>query len=272
MRALDDWRQAEVAPGRTRSVPPILAVTGRDVLFAHWPLDPDTVAAHVPDALGVETFDGSAWVSALALESRGVGPGSIRLPAWLERGVPQLNLRTYVTVGDESGVYFLSLDAGEWLPATVGRRAFGLPFHRASMRLTRRGTEVAFRSRRDGDPPAVFRARYRPTGERYRAEPGSIESFCIEQVRYFLPAAEDRRVGSEADGRVWVGELDREPWDLRPVEATIRRNTLFEAVGLPSPTAEPVVQYSPGFEMQVRRPETRHAAGVTESGLRPDAK
>jgi uncharacterized protein YqjF (DUF2071 family) len=252
-------------------VPPILTVTGRDVLFAHWPLDSAAVETHVPDVLDVETFDGSAWVSVLALENRGFGPGSIRLPRRLERGFPQLNLRTYVTLGGEPGVYFLSLDTGEWLPATVGRRAFGIPFNRARMRLTRRGEDVVFRSRRAGDPPAVFGARYRPTGETYRADPGTIESFAIEHFRYFLPADEDRRVGAgrRDDGRVRVGELDREPWDLRPVEATIRENTLFDAADLPTPTGDPVVQYSPGFTMRI---EPLRAESSTESGLRPGTK
>jgi len=246
-------------------VPPILTATGRDVLFAHWPLDPTAVERRVPDALDVETFDGSAWVSVLALENRGFGPGPARPPTWLERGVPQLNLRTYVALDGRSGVYFFSLDVCERLAAWVGRRTFGLPFHRASMRLTRRGEEVTFRSRRGGDPPAVFQARYRPRGETYRAEPESIEAFCIERSRYFLPEGDGR---SE---RVRIGELDRKPWTLRPVDATVRRNTLFDAAGLPTPASDPAVQYSPGFEMQVQRPETRHATDATESGLHAGA-
>jgi len=232
-------------------VPTVLTVTGRDVLFAHWPVDPETVAPHVPDALDVATFDGSAWVSVLALETRGFGPGPIRLPRGLERGIPQLNLRTYVTAGDRSGVYFLSLDTGSRSAATGGRRAFGLPFHHARMRLTRRGETITFRSRR-ADGSAVFRARYRPVGDPYRAAPGTIESFCVEEFNYLFPDAEDRRPGiAHAEGRVRVGSIDREPWTLRPVAATIRRNTLFEAAGLPAPTADPEVQYAPTFEMRV---------------------
>jgi hypothetical protein len=233
-------------------VPPILTVTGRDVLFAHWPLDPATVESRVPGVLDVETFDGSAWVSALAIEVRGFGPGPMRLPRRLERGVPQLVVRTYVTLDGRPGVYFLSLDTESRLSATVGRRAFGIPFHRARMHLTRRDDEVTFRSHRGGTPPAVFHARYRPTGEASRAEPDTFESFAIDHVRYFLPAGEDRRVGANrTDGRVRTGELDRKPWTLRPVRATVHENTLFEAAGLPSPTADPVVHYSPGFEMRI---------------------
>lgn len=237
------------------------------MLFAHWRLDPEAVAAVLPDPLAVDTFDGSAWVSALALENRSVSPGSLRLPTALERGVPQLNLRTYVTLDGDDGVYFLSLDTGLRAAALAGRGVFGLPFDHARMRLTRRGDRITFRSRRSGGStsPAVFQARYRPEGERYRAAPGSLAAFCIEHYRYFLPAADAdgaaalRTVGAEQAGTV-VGRIDRDPWDLRPVSATIRENTLFEAAGLPTPTAEPVFHYSPGFEMGVLAEEVQPAA------------
>jgi uncharacterized protein YqjF (DUF2071 family) len=61
---------------------------------------------------------------------------------------------------------------------------------------------------------------------------------------------------------VRIGELDREPWELRPVTATIRGNRLFEAAELPAPTADPVVQYSPGFTMRVDPLRVRSEAAV----------
>ena len=265
-------------------MPSLFTVTGRDVLFAHWPVDPDVLDGRLPEAFVPETFDGSAWVSALALENGPVGPGS---PSWLSSlssasppapsvgdrswvgplgGVPQLNFRTYVTVdgGDAAGVYFLSLDSARRATAAAGRRLFGLPCHHASMRLTRRGDRFTFQSHRRGrdTPAAAFQARYRPTGETYRADPRTLEALCVEQSRYYFPATEDHRfdvLRSGARDCVRVGRIDREPWELRPVEATIRRNTLFEAAGLPAPSTAPVVQYSPGFAMGVEPLETRDA-------------
>lgn len=250
----------------------VLTVTVRDALFVHWPVDPDALDAHVPDPLAPDRFDGSAWVSAVALENR-VSPGPTPLAGPLRRRFPQLNLRTYVTLDGESGVYFFSLDSGRRLAAAVGRRVFGLPFTHARVRLTRRGDAVTFRSRRRGTPPARFAARYRPTGETYRAAPGTLEAFCVDHVRYYLPAAADRRAGAirsldaDRDGRggtggVRIGTIERDPWPLRPVDATIRRNTLFEAAGLPAPTADPVVGYSPGVEIAVGPVAAR--SGATE--------
>lgn len=238
-------------------MPPLLTVTGRDVLFAHWPVDPDVLAPHVPDPLSVATRDGRAHVGALALENVGIAPGSLPVPR-LGRPFPQLNLRTYVEYGDTSGVYFLSLDSGDRLGAAVGRRAFGLPFHHAESRVRRAGDTVRFSShrRRDG-PDAVFQARYRPDGPTSTAEPGSHEAFCIERFRYLFPGGEAARAltGVAADDVV-VGRIEREDWTLRPVDASLRTNTLFEAAGLPAPAAEPELRYSPGFEMAVQAPET----------------
>lgn len=122
--------------------------------------------------------------------------------------------------------------------------------------MTRRGDRCTFRSRRlSADAPAVFQARYRPTGPTSRAAPGTLASFCVEQFRYYVPAT-DRRIDplQATDAGVRVGRIDRDPWDLTPAGATIHGNTLFKAAGLPAPTADPVVQYSPGFEMDVAPP------------------
>lgn len=223
----------------------------------------------VPEPLAPATYDGAAWVSVLALTYGAVEVGPARLGTF--DGVPQLNLRTYVRADADTGVYFLSLDTDRLALATAGRRLFGLPYHHATMRATKRDGRIAFRSRRRGreTPAAVFQARYCPTGSTYRAEPGTLESFCVESFRYYLPASEDRRIGAlrsgdAADDEVWVGTISREPWTLQQVAATIRRNTLFEAAGLPAPTCEPVVHYSPGFEMAVEPVEPRVDAGRSE--------
>lgn len=35
----------------------------RRVLFANWPVDPEVVQPHVPDALTLDTVGGEAWLS-----------------------------------------------------------------------------------------------------------------------------------------------------------------------------------------------------------------
>jgi len=241
----------------------ILTVGGRDVLFVHWPIPVSRARSLVPDPLSVDEFDGRAWISVLAFENRGVRPGSGRLPRLPASSFPQLNVRTYVRLDGEPGVYFLSLASGAGLPATVGRTAFGLPFGTASMELARRDGEVVFRCRPrdDGGPVGRFGVRYGSAGPVAEPEPGTVHEFCVERHRYFFTPEEDRRPGplgrSPPEGGVRVGTVDREPWRVGPAAATVRENTVPEALGIDPPETTPVFGYSPGFEMSVRPTETR---------------
>lgn len=217
-----------------------LAVTARDVLFAHWPVAPEAVATVLPDSLAVATHDGDAWLTVVVLEMTGVEFGPLRSPT---RPFAQINVRTYVRHRGDLGVYFLSLDAGDTLAATAGRRIWSLPFHAADSAVRHRDETVIVRSRRRSDG-ARFDARYTPTGEPSPAEPGSLTDFLIERHRYYV----ERRDG------IAVGEIERDPWHLSSVDAEVRTNTLFEAAGLDAPEAEPAVQYSPRFESTTGRP------------------
>jgi hypothetical protein len=58
-----------------------------------------------------------------------------------------------------------------------------------------------------GEPGRVFSARYRPTGETFHAEPGSLEWFLTERYRLF---ATD-----------WSAEMHHDRWLLSPAEAEV---------------------------------------------------
>lgn len=75
-----------------RAMQPRVTVAGRDVLFAHWPVDPTSLDGRIPDALAPATFDDDAWVSVVTLEADPFSLGADTL------ATPHLNLRTYVTL------------------------------------------------------------------------------------------------------------------------------------------------------------------------------
>lgn len=224
-------------------MPPQIRLVGRDVLFVHWPVDPSLLRGRLPDALELDTFEGSAWVSVDAHELVRVGldrAGSVPL------GVPQLDFRTYVSHEGNRGVYLQTCDAGQRLNALVGARAFALPFVHADIGLELRGEWVVHRSRRTDETGARFDVRCRPTGDVGPVEPGSVPEFLIERHHYYTPAA-----GSPLDtdaGDLVAGEVERAPWQVGPVEADVRTNTLFDTLSLERPSEEPLVQYCPQFE------------------------
>jgi uncharacterized protein YqjF (DUF2071 family) len=212
-----------------------------DLLFAHWPIPPSSIARFIPDGLRVDTFQGSAWI--------GVVPfwmDRIKLhgfpPIPFTRSFPELNLRTYVR--DEQtctpGVYFLSLDANNLLAVAFARTVYGLPYHWAEMRLQQRSErEFSFYSRRrTTGRPVVFNARYRglgPTRQLAESRSGSLEYFLTERYCLF---SRDRA------GQPMRASVHHVPWPLEEAEAEIAQNDLAAAIGIQLPDQSPVLHYS----------------------------
>ena len=221
-----------------------LAFGWRHLLFANWPVDAANVEARLPDALSVQTHDGSAWLSVVPFVNVAVRPRGF--PRRAGGRLPELNLRTYVTCDGEPGVYFFSLDA-QGLAAVVGARlTHHLPYFYARITLDAEGDRVTFTSRRrhPGARPAQFSATYRPTGEAFEADPDSLAEFLTERHRLYTQAT---------DGSVRHTDVDHDRWTLYPADATIRENTLFEADGFETPTTSPVFYYSPSVDVVTTR-------------------
>jgi hypothetical protein len=222
-----------------------LAMGWRHLLFANYPLAPETVDAHLPDALAIDTFDGDAWLSVVPFTNVDVRPRG--LPVALGLDLPELNLRTYVTCAGEPGVYFFSLDA-QGLLSVLGARVFQhLPYYYARVTLTGDGEGgVRFESRRlhPGDRPVHYEATYRPTGPSFASHEDPRAAFLTERYRFYTEAP---------DGTVRYANIDHEPWTLYPATATEETNTLFAANGFDEPSAEPIYYYSPGLDVHASR-------------------
>ena len=217
-----------------------IAFDWEQLLFEHYPVDPGVVQPHLPEGLAVDTYDGDAWLSVVPFVNAAVRPAG--LPRELGLSLPELNLRTYVTHGDDEGVYFFSLDAEGVLGVSAARVFHHLPYFYARIDLEVLGPadgvpgdRVRFRSRRHhpGASPAVYEATYEPTGPVERAEPGSLAAFLTERYRYYAAAPDGLR----------FAQVDHERWPLQEATATVVENTLFEADGFDHPGGEPVRQY-----------------------------
>ena len=224
----------------------LLSMRWRDLLFAHWPVDPETVGRALPEGLSVDTFDGDAYLGVVPFVMSDIRP----------RGSPvglsfaELNLRTYVTAEGASGVYFFTLDADDRIGVRLARSLFRLPYYRASMAVETRGEgrsrEITFRSRRltRDAPPARFGATYGPDGGFSEPEPGSIEAFLTERYRFYT---------ADDDGRLYSGDIEHEPWLLAPAWADVRANTLFRANGFDRPEGEPILHAAAPIDVTAGR-------------------
>lgn len=221
------------ARGIAENLPHPFAMTWRDGLFLHWPVAPDALRPHVPDPLELDTRDGEAWVSVLPFVLARAGfRGS---PPIVRVTTPELNVRTYVRYRDDPGLFFFSIDVGSATVAAVADRLTRLPVHRARMHVGGVDGQVAVSSSREPvvGTPARFAATYRPTGEVFYPEPGTLAAWLVERRRFYA-----------SSGRgVLTGEVSHAPWPLRPADATLHENTTFAAEDLPVPSGEPIAHF-----------------------------
>lgn len=225
-----------------------IAFGWRHLLFANWRVDADVVDAHLPERLGVQEHDGSAWLSVVPLVNVRLRPRG--LPERAGITLPELNHRTYVTSDGEPGTYFFSLDADGPLSVIGARLLHALPYFYARIQVSRVGGEVRFTSRRrhPGARSARFSATYGPTGEAFTAEPGSLAEFLTERHRLYTESP---------DGTIRYVDATHERWTLYPAAASIRENTLARASGFEQPGGEPVLYYSPGVDVVTSRSRRR---------------
>lgn len=215
--------------------PWVMKQSWHDLLFAHWPVDSAVVAALVPRDFAIDLFDGAAWVGVVPFEMRNVAPRGMPALPWLST-FPELNVRTYVRVGDKPGVYFFSLDAGNPLAVHAARVWLCLPYFTASMQSARAaGGRVTYRSRRtSGGRPAEFAAAYHPIAAALEPLPGTLEHFLTE--RYCLYARDHRR-------RPYRLDIHHAPWPLQLAAADVQRNSMAEAAGLQLPGVAPLLHF-----------------------------
>jgi hypothetical protein len=203
--------------------PWVMGQSWERLLFAHWRVAAEALRARVPAPLEVQAFDGSGWLGVTPFAVRGLRARGMP-PVAPVAGFPELNVRTYVTLGDRPGIWFFSLDAGSRLGVEAARRLYRLPYLRARMRIDERDGWVRYVSERDDSrgAPAAFRARYRPAGPPSPPAPGTLEHFLTERYVLYTIAA----------GRLLRGEIHHPPWPLCSAEAELEVNTMAAPLGI----------------------------------------
>jgi hypothetical protein len=214
----------------------VMAQTWRDLLFAHWPLPPEEVRSRVPASLPLDLRDGKAWIGVVPFRMTGIRLRGLPPVPGLS-AFPELNVRTYVTVGGKPGVYFFSLDEGSRVAVEVARRFFHLPYVRACLSCRRDGDGVRYSGLRTDRrlPPAELRAAYRPVAPATQPDAGSLEHWLTE--RYCLYTVDGK-------GRVLRGDIHHSPWALQPAAAEIGANTMAAAAGIALPPQPPLLHFA----------------------------
>ncbi|WP_088007867.1 YqjF family protein [Indiicoccus explosivorum] len=213
--------------------PWIMAQDWLDVLFLHWPAEPELLRPHLPEELELDIYDGQAWIGVVPFEARDT---RLRLlpPVPGVRRYLELNVRTYVTCRERKGVYFFTLDANSRL--AVGVAGGLLPYRHARMEIRRSGRGLRFRSkRRQADSfPETFSADFRIGPELTERTP--LERWLTERYSLWTkPADHLLRV-----------DIAHSPWQLRAASAAIRANSMGSFIRSSWRGGQPLVHYGGG--------------------------
>ena len=221
-----------------------------DLAFLHFRYQAAAVQRLLPDGLTVEQADGSAWVSlvpfrmwvGLALPGdRAVGLGPIGR-------FPETNVRTYVTAPDgTTGIWFFSLEAARLGAVVTARGTYRLPYFWADMSVERAGVRFTYATRRRWPGPRGASSTVVVTvGEPYAAEELTpLDHFLSARWTLFAPAP----------GGLRLARADHSPWPLRRARLLRCDDELLPAAGLPPPSGDPIVQWSPGVRVRIGPPE-----------------
>jgi uncharacterized protein YqjF (DUF2071 family) len=230
-----------VAPGVDRAV---MVQRWSDLAFLHWPYPPDVVQRLLPAGLTVDTFDGRAWVGLIPFRMEGLG-----LPVWaplpLVGSFPEVNVRTYVRAGGRRGVWFFSLDVDRVLPTLVARGAYRLPYCSGAASHERHGDRLTTtverhwpRPERPATTDIVVRTTREPVDD-------PLTRFVTDRWRLFSRTSR---------GGLRSAPVDHPRWSILRAEVERLDDTLVRAAGLPHPSGEPLVRWSPGVDVRVGRP------------------
>ena len=227
------------------SGPWLMTQTWNDLLFAHWPVDGDALRKLVPASFELDRFDGAAWLGIVPFHMTNVAPRFVPAVPGVS-AFPELNVRTYVTVGGKPGVFFFSLDAGNALAVGAARTLLNLPYYSATMTVENEDGTIAYSSRRQSEPVAELIARYRGLGDASAPSRGTLEYFLTE--RYCLYAV-DRAF------KAYRLEIHHPQWSLESAEAEITLNTMADAAGVRLPSMAPLLHFSKRQDMVCWAPQ-----------------
>lgn len=214
----------------------------RTLLFLSWPLPVESLRRKVPDKLELDTFEGQAWVSLVAM---GVEDQHIRdLPAIPGfRAYRQLNLRTYIKKDDQRGIYFFSLDCDNEISGWIADNVLNIPYRRADISLTEQDGTFEFSSTRTQSagnaPPAQFKASYTPVGEAFETPDHPLDVFLLR--RFFLGLNDDQ-------GHIYTAGIYHKHWQLQRAEANVEVNTVAESEGIELPLTAPHTAFANRIE------------------------
>jgi uncharacterized protein YqjF (DUF2071 family) len=156
---------------------------------------------------------------------------------------PEVNVRTYVKRNGIPGVWFFSLDVNRLIPAFVARATYFIPYCWGSASHSKDGQRLRTTVKRRW-PSRSSTEIDLAIGEKID-EPNELAHFL--SARWGL-------YSKGFGGRLRYAPVDHEQWQLYEASIVNLDDHLVTAAGLPAPTGEAHVMFSPGVSVRIGKP------------------
>jgi uncharacterized protein len=225
---------------------PVMYQNWGKLLFMHWRIEEKLLRPLIPDALEIDSFDGSAWIGVIPFTMWGIR-ASFLPPLPGTSAFHELNVRTYVSLNGEAGVWFFSLDAANRLAVWAARTFYRLPYFNAKMALEQHGDRIQYTSTRDDRRGSAAHLRTTWTiGDRLpTSSPSSLEFFLTERYCLYTERSDD----------ILRARIHHQPWRLQMAQLNSLDLTMIDSHGLPKPDGDPVLHYSEEQSVGIWLPE-----------------
>lgn len=192
----------------------------RDVVFAHWPCDPELLQPMLPRGTRPDLHAGSGWIGLIGLRMTVTSVLGVPTPPGL-RDFNEVNVRTYaVDERGRRGLVFLSMEASNRTFVRAARAVARLPYRYGQVDFEHSGSETGYRVRR-GNVGLELRVRRGP-----RIAAGEADRFATARWRMF----------SSWHGHPLHTPTYHEPWALHSAEPLSCKDFgLLDELGLPAP-------------------------------------
>jgi len=221
---------------------PLMHQTWGKLLFIHWPIQPHILRPLIPSELEIDIFHGSAWIAVAPFTMWDIRALPPLLPA-----VPglssahELNVRTYVYLDNEPGVWFFSLDCNSAAAVMAARMFYHLPYFDADIEIEESESGIEYSLERSDKPEARFEASWKPGARLPRPELGSVEFFLTERYCLF----------TQHNDSIYQARIHHLPWTLHKAELTSMQSTMIEALGVATPKGDPLLHYSEKLDVEI---------------------
>ena len=200
---------------------PLLYADWDRVLMLHYEIDPAVLGPAIPFPL--DLHHGKAYVTLVAFTLRNMRPRrGGRWARWLMKPIGThhfLNVRTYVRVGNEAGIHFITEYMNNLLALKLGPLAFGLPYRFARMTYRHdslRGFLDGHIDDMRGHHALAYDALIDRAPRVTASRTGTLTEWLMERYTAYTV-----RRGKRLRFRVW-----HPAWPNVPVKATVRDDSL----------------------------------------------